>query len=186
MKKGGAAQKIVFAGPTGAGKTTAVAALSDIALAHVDDLGDEPGSMGLERHPRGTAEMEYGAVNLADGATIRLYATHGRVRGDALGDIAAEGVIGLVLLIDNARPDPLGDMRSFLAGFREFISRTGVAIGITRSDVRPYPTMDDYYRELEALGMSSAPIFEVDARARKDVSLLVEALLCWVAPPAGH
>jgi len=60
-----------------------------------------------------------------------------------------------------------------------------VVIGVTRTDIRAQPAIEDYYRELAPLGLASIPVFEVDARKRKDVSLLVEALLCSLDPLAA-
>ncbi len=58
-------------------------------------------------------------------------------------------------------------------------------IGITMTDLVAAPGIEDYHRELRSLGLKSVPVFEVDARKRKDVSLLVEALLCSLDPMSG-
>jgi signal recognition particle receptor subunit beta len=179
MRKSQANYKIIFAGPVGAGKTTAVASLSDIAPVRTDRVATD---MASERKPETTVAMDYGLMNLADGVSIHLYGTPGQERFDFMWDILVEGGIGLVLLIDNTRPDPFQDLRFFLNAFKSFISRTGVVIGVTRTDIRSSPTLDDYYRELEQMKIPLPPTFEVDARERKDVSLLVEALLCSLDP----
>lgn len=167
--------KIIFLGPVGAGKTSAVTVLSDIAPTRMDHVVAEGRKTG---QPETTLAMDHGLVHLGEAGTIHLYGMQGQPAFDAMGDLVAHGIIGLVLLIDNTRPDPLADLRFFLEGCLRFVSPADVVIGITRADLRPYPMMDDYYRELEALGIASTPILEVDARSRKDVSLLVEVLLC--------
>jgi hypothetical protein len=48
-------------------------------------------------------------------------------------------------------------------------------------DARATPTIDDYARQLAELEVT-APIFEVDARQRGDVSVLIEALLLQIDP----
>ena len=48
-------------------------------------------------------------------------------------------------------------------------------------DVRRHPGLDDYRRALVRLGVT-APVFEVDARRRRDVALLVQALLLSIDP----
>lgn len=173
--------KIIFTGPVGAGKSTAVAALSDIAPVRTDRVATD---MASDRKPETTVAMDYGLVNLADGVAIHLYGTPGQERFDFMWDILVEGGIGLVLLVDNSRPDPFVDLRFFLNAFQKFIAQTSLVIGVTRTDVRAFPMLEDYYRELAVLNMSSTPVFEVDARARRDVSLLVEALLCSLDPTA--
>lgn len=174
--------KIIFLGPVGAGKTSAVTALSDIAPTRMDHVA----AADRGRQQSTILAMDYGLVHLGGVATIHLYGTQGEPAFDAMDDLVAQGIMGLVLLIDNTRPDPLGDLRFFLEGCLRFMSRADAVVGITRTDLRPYPMMEDYYRELETLGIASTPILEVDARSRKDVSLLVEALLCSVDPLAGY
>ena len=86
-----------------------------------------------------------------------------------------------MLLVNNTRPAPLDDLRFFLDAFEEFIAETRVAIGITQTDLRATPSLDEYYRALEPL-YPKVPLFTVDARSRSDVSVLLEALLCTLDP----
>lgn len=173
--------KIIFTGPVGAGKTTAVGALSDIPTVRTDCAATD---MTRERKAETTVAMDYGLVNLTDGVAIHLYGTPGQERFDFMWEILTEGSIGLVLLLDNCRPEPMQDLRFFVKAFRPFIDRTGLVIGVTRMDMRATPTIDSYYRELAPLGLRETPVFEVDARQRKDVSFLVQALLCSLDPLA--
>ena len=97
-------------------------------------------------------------------------------------DILTEGGIGLVLLLDNVRPDPINDLSFFIKAFRGFIEKTGVVLGITRTDLRNVPAIEDYQRELTNHGLGNTPVFEVDAREKRDIGLLVETLLCSLDP----
>ena len=83
--------------------------------------------------------------------------------------------------LNSARPDPFHDLQFFLKAFEPFIDKTAVAIGITRTDEAPRPTVADYHMQLQN-SSSRFPIFEVDARQRSDVSLLIEALLYSLDP----
>ena len=85
------------------------------------------------------------------------------------------------MLLNNARPDPFHDLQFFLKSFEPFIDKTTVAIGITRTDEAARPTVADYHMQLRDEA-SKFPIFEVDARRRSDVSLLIEALLYSLDP----
>jgi signal recognition particle receptor subunit beta len=91
-------------------------------------------------------------------------------------EILTEGGIGLILLVSNARPDPFADMHFFLNAFKSFIERTKVVIGITQMDLSPQPTLKDYHLQLKNNDLR-IPLFEVDARKKDDISLLVETLL---------
>lgn len=173
--------KIIFTGPVGAGKTTAIGVLSDIETVRTESTATD---MTRERKPETTVAMDYGRVNLPDGTSIHLYGTPGQERFDFMWDILTEGGIGLVLLLDNMRVDPINDLHFFVKAFRGFIDKTGVVVGITRMDLRNVPAIEDYQRELVSYGLGSTPIFEVDARQRRDVGLLVETLLCTLDPMA--
>jgi signal recognition particle receptor subunit beta len=176
------AYKIIFTGPVGAGKTTAVGTLSDITPVKTDCISTD---MTRDRKAETTVAMDYGRVDLSDGVAVHLYGTPGQERFDFMWEILVGGGIGLVLLIDNTRDDPFVDLRFFINAFGKFIAETGLVIGITMTDLSATPGIEDYHRELDSLGLKSVPVFEVDTRKRKDVSLLVEALLCSLDPLSG-
>lgn len=173
--------KIIFGGPVGAGKTTAITAASDIPTVCTDAVASDEGA---NIKPLTTVAMDYGAMKLADGNTIHLYGTPGQARFDFMWDILTEGGIALILLIDNSRGDPMEELRFYLGAFNDFIRRTAVAVGVTHSDLRPRPTLADYHAELKLAGYSGIPVFTVDARNRRDVCLLIEAVLSVIDPLA--
>ena len=170
--------KIIFTGPVGAGKTTAIHSISDTPPIKTDAAASD---MTKSRKAATTVAMDYGVMNLDDGEKIHLYGTPGQERFDFMWDILTMGGLGLVILLDNTRADPFQDMRFFLDSFADFISETGVAIGVTQMDLSTKPTIDDYHKQLHALDMKPA-VFAVDAREKNDVSLLVQALLFSIDP----
>jgi signal recognition particle receptor subunit beta len=170
--------KIIFTGPVGAGKTTAIASISDEPPIKTDALATD---MTKERKAATTVAMDYGVMNLSGGEKIHLYGTPGQERFDFMWDILVNGGIGLILLLDNTRVDPFKDMKFFLESFKGFIGETNVAIGVTQMDLSDKPTIDDYHTQLRELGINN-PIFSVDARVRNDVSLLVQSLLYSLDP----
>lgn len=170
--------KIIFTGPVGAGKTTAIQAISDTPPVKTDAAASD---MTKSRKPATTVAMDYGIMNLDDGEKIHLYGTPGQERFDFMWDILTVGGIGLILLLDNTRADPFQDMKFFLDSFGNFISDTSVAIGVTQMDLSSKPTIADYHIQLEGFGLNPA-VFEVDARVKHDVSLLVQSLLFSLNP----
>jgi signal recognition particle receptor subunit beta len=170
--------KIIFTGPVGAGKTTAIASLSDEPPIATDELATD---MTRKKKGSTTVAMDYGVMHLAGGDKIHLYGTPGQERFDFMWDILSQGGIGLVLLLDNTRPDPFQDMRFFLDSFRDFINETRLVIGVTQMDLSLRPTLEDYHKHLAGTGLNP-PVFEVDARVRRDVVLLVQALLYSLDP----
>jgi uncharacterized protein len=171
--------KIIFTGPVGAGKTTAITAISDVPPVVTDEAASD---MTMDRKERTTVAMDYGIMRLGEKERIHLYGTPGQERFDFMWDILTHGGLGLVLLIDNSRMEPFRDLHFFLEAFKDFIQRTAVAIGITRMDEKTSPAIDDYHREISDLGWPPLPVLEVDAREKKDVSLLVQSLLYTLDP----
>ncbi|MDD5411555.1 MAG: ATP/GTP-binding protein [Methylobacter sp.] len=170
--------KIIFTGPVGAGKTTAIEAISDIPPIKTDASASD---MTKSKKSSTTVAMDYGIMNLAGGEKIHLYGTPGQERFDFMWDILITGGIGLILLLDNTRADPFQDMKFFLDSFQKFIAETNVAIGVTQMDLSNKPTINDYHIQLQGMGIKP-PVFSVDARVKNDVSLLVQSLLYSLDP----
>lgn len=170
--------KIIFTGPVGAGKTTAISSISDVPMVTTDEVASD---MTKQRKSETTVAMDYGIMNLSGGEKIHLYGTPGQERFDFMWDILTTGGIGLVLLLDNTRTDPFKDMKFFLNSFDEFIQKTGVAIGVTQMDISTRPTIEEYHEQLQKSGVKM-PVFSVDAREKDDVSTLVQALMFALDP----
>ena len=170
--------KIIFTGPVGAGKTTAIESISDIPPIKTDASASD---MTKTKKASTTVAMDYGIMNLAGGEKIHLYGTPGQERFDFMWDILITGGIGLILLLDNTRADPFQDMKFFLDSFQKFIAETNVAIGVTQMDLSNKPTINDYHIQLQGMGIKP-PVFSVDARVKNDVSLLVQSLLYSLDP----
>src|SRR5512139_2881292 len=112
--------KLIFAGPVGVGKTTAIAAISDIPPVSTDVAA--------------TVAMDYGFFTLDDGQYIHLYGTPGQERFDFMWEILTEGGLGLILMVDATRSDPIADMTFYLDRFAKFINVTGAVIGLNRNN----------------------------------------------------
>lgn len=173
-----AEQKIIFTGPVGVGKTTAINAISDIPTVGTEARATDETAMLKHKT---TVAMDYGMLSLGDGQKVHLYGTPGQDRFDFMWEILTQKGIGLVLLLDNRRDDPLEDMRFYLESFRDFISDRTVVIGVTGMDIKNRPGLHSYHNRLAAMGMKP-PLFEVDPRQRADVKVLLLALLAMLDP----
>lgn len=172
------AYKIIFAGPVGAGKTTSIAAISDIEPFTTEEFAtDEVGSI----KDKTTVAMDYGLLELENGEHIHLYGVPGQARFDFMWEIIVEGGIGLILLLNSENEKPLQDMAYYLDRFQQFIDRTALAVGVTRMQPGKGPSLDDYAAVLAQRGIK-APIFEVDGRKPEDVITLVQSLLYTLDP----
>lgn len=172
------AYKLIFAGPVGAGKSTAIAAISDIEPFTTEETATDETK---QRKELTTVAMDYGMLKLESGERIHLYGTPGQTRFDFMWDILTEGGLGMVLLIDNAKADPFTDMQFYLDAFKPFVERGAVAIGVTRTDLSPRPGIADYHRVLGDQNIN-VPVFSVDGREHNDIIMLVQALMFSLDP----
>lgn len=164
--------KILFTGSMGAGKTTAIRAISEVPPV-VTDVHNTDRSTDKART---TVGLDYGLLTLESGDRIRLFGTPGQARFDFLWHILVKNALGMIILTDNTRPDPIGDLRVYLDGFAEPLKRIPCAIGVGRLDTHPQPSLDDYADALAQRGQIF-PVIGVDVRRRADVILLVDTLL---------
>jgi len=173
--------KIIFTGPVGSGKTTAISAISDIPVLKTDENAQD---MTKNRKQTTTVAMDYGLLNLDKGERIHLYGTPGQERFEFMWDILTNGGLGLILLLDNSRPTPFKDMQFFLNAFREFINDNKIVIGVTHMEHNTTPSIKTYNQELQKCGIN-APILEIDARDKRDIKTLIKALLYSLDPWLG-
>ena len=165
--------KIIITGTMGAGKTTAIAAISDIPMVTTEAANSDQAAAAKAST---TVALDYGEVQLDGGDRVRLYGTPGQQRFSFMWDILANGALGLLLLIDNAAHTPVEDLGRFLDAFPELTAKSAVVVGITHIDLGTGPTLDAYHAVLIARSLT-LPVFSIDARNRDDVLMLVEALL---------
>jgi signal recognition particle receptor subunit beta len=85
------------------------------------------------------------------------------------------GALGVVVLIDNSRPDPLADLHEYLDAFRDTVASSRAVIGIGRTETHPDPRPEAYYELADRHGVC-VPILSVDVRQREDVLLLLNVL----------
>ncbi|MDQ3059595.1 MAG: ATP/GTP-binding protein [Pseudomonadota bacterium] len=173
--------KIVFAGPVGAGKTTAIQALSDIKVVSTEaNASDEVRNIKKTT----TVAMDYGLMKLGNGDQVRLYGAPGQKRFDFMWDILTENALGLVVMINAAAPDPVADLRVYLDAFRALIDRTAAIVGVSHTDKSTVPVRHLLIEEMHRQGIPAC-VMEADARSRTDVAMLVKTLLFSIDPFAG-
>ena len=167
--------KILFTGSVGAGKTTAIGQISDVPPL-VTDVRNTDRSV---HKPLTTVGLDYGEFALDTGDRVRLFGTPGQSRFDFMWQILARNALGLVILVDNSRPDPLADLHTYLDGFAGVLAGVPCTIGVGRLDSHPQPDLDHY---AEALAGRDAlyPVLDVDVRRREDVLLLIDTLLAQI------
>ncbi len=164
--------KLIFTGTMGAGKTTAISAISEIPPVRTDVATSEAQHASKTTT---TAAFDYGEVSLPQGDVLRLYGTPGQSRFNFMWKILSDGALGVIVLVDNSRPDPLQDMRDYVGAFRDVVGQSRAVVGIGRLDSHPAPDIDAYYEAIAELGLD-APIMSVDVRRRDDVLMMLDVL----------
>jgi hypothetical protein len=165
--------KIVFTGPMGAGKTTAIAAISDEVPVSTDVFNNDHASFDKAST---TAGLDYGRITIDSDASVRLYGTPGQVRFKFMWDILAHSAAGIILLIDAQQADALVQLDYFVDAFGAG-RKVPLVIGVGRTGQPGALALEVFATRLENHGLT-LPIFGVDVRERRDVLLLVDTLLC--------
>ena len=164
--------KLVFTGTTGAGKTTAITAISEMPPINTDV---ENSDVSLHKSST-TVGFDYGQISLANGDRVRLFGTPGQTRFDFMWKILVKDAFGLVILIDNSRPDPLADLDIYLDGFSAELQHIPCVIGVGRMETCSSPSLDDFSAKLAHYGLI-VPVFPIDVRDLNDVTMLVDVLM---------
>lgn len=164
--------KIIFTGTMGSGKTTAISSVSAVRMVKTEAVNTD---QGLFAKATTTVGMDYGEVILEDGSVLRLYGTPGQRRFEFMWRILMRGAIGLVVLVDNSRPDPVSDMAIYLDNFPSLVNAGAVVVAVGRTETHPLPHLDFYSDYLAARGLS-VPVFTADVRRGEDVLMLLDML----------
>lgn len=164
--------KILFSGTAGAGKTTAIAAISETPTLSTDVANNDTTLAKATT----TVGLDFGSITLDSGDRIRLFGTPGQARFDFMWSILAKDALGLVLLIDNSRSDPLADLDVYLEGFRAELEHMPCVIGVGRLQTHPEPGIDAFADRLHARGLV-VPVVPADVRQREEVLMLIDILV---------
>jgi signal recognition particle receptor subunit beta len=168
--------KILFTGHMGAGKTTAIATISDTAPVKTEALNTTP---DVAAKLMTTVGLDYGEILLDNGDRVRLYGTPGQSRFAALWTILARGALGAIILLNHSRPDACKQLDSFISAFRGLIKEAGAVVGVTHVDLAPERSFEPYFEVLEAHSVV-IPVIPLDPRKREDVLAAIDALFSLV------
>jgi signal recognition particle receptor subunit beta len=164
--------KIIITGPVGAGKTTAIAAVSEVAPI-VTDVANNDSASDKEMT---TVGFDYGQLTLDSGDQVRLFGTPGQERFKFMWSTLAKGALGVIILADNSSRDPLSDLSVYLDGFSEQLKTFPCVVGVGRTEQHEQPDLQAYADKLEQHGYLF-PVLPVDVRREADVVLLIDSLL---------
>ena len=157
--------KIVFTGPMGAGKTTAIRSISDAPPVSTEVLNTDRSTCSKEST---TVALDYGQLLLDDGTSVRLYGTPGQERFSFMWEILCNGSLGVILLIDGSSTTALTDLHHYADVFRNINPDRPFVIGVSRMSAQNGVELDHYAHALAAKKIV-APLFGVDVRNRDEI-----------------
>jgi len=164
--------KLVIVGSVGSGKTTALTALSETPPI-LTEANPSDGVAG--RKPTTTVAMEYGEIAVFPGAKLQIYGTPGQKRFDFMGEILSGGAWGVLVLIDNTGPNPLGELKYYLEIYADRLSVPNVAVGISHYDAQQGPPIEVYEQFLYDHDYPF-PVGVVDTRDIHSLAVLVAVM----------
>ncbi|HIQ06824.1 MAG TPA: hypothetical protein EYH35_00005 [Thiotrichaceae bacterium] len=165
--------KIIITGPVGAGKTTAINALTDNTAVKTDAaVSDKTTSL---RKNTTTVALDYGVVIIEDDIA-HVYGTPGQERFHFMWEIISQGAHGLVILIDNSRNYPLRDVKYYAKEFSALINNVPLILAVTRYDECNQPSLGDYQNWANEEGLD-ALVVKTDPRERNQVERIVAELI---------
>jgi signal recognition particle receptor subunit beta len=165
--------KLVFAGPVGAGKTTAIRSIAD----------DEPistevpmtdGALGDKTTT--TVALDFSTVILDDGTRLLVYGLPGQDHFSFMRPIVIQGAVGVIVLLDARDLAIANHCENWLRAVRAIEPAMPIGIGITQSDLYPHFSLGDVRAAIRRCG-SPVPVFTVDVRSREQTSHLIRAML---------
>lgn len=167
--------KLAFVGNMGAGKTTAIRAISDREPVSTE-MPISRGGEGGKTHT--TVAMDYSTIELDDGELLHVYGVPGQRDLDFMWPLVCEGAVGIVVLVAADDADMVGQADALLREFARIAPAASFAVGVTRAD------LSDDFALLEfrdALGRRGhrLPMARLDARDAAQVETLIRMLLSY-------
>jgi len=169
--------KIVFIGPVGAGKTSAIQTVSEIAPVNTEAKVSEESITNKETT---TVAIDYGRVTTLAGEKVHMYGAPGQIRFEFMWDMLQQDIAkdcsAVVVMIDNTAETPKADLLYYLEAFKQLVSSSKLLVVTTQTDQSVHPTPDEYQNVLTAAGVEGS-IIAADARNKADVKNFIGSLV---------
>ncbi len=164
------AHQVVFVGPFGVGKTTALRTVSDIPVLDTDVASAEVGRQEIEQgKTTTTTALDYGEWRFADGARVALIGVPGQERFDAMWDTLLPRSTAIVLWLYGDRDPQMREGAKWLDALKQRKAISRLAVAITRIPDEAAEERLGPYRDLVCRYHRLAPVMSADPRRPADV-----------------
>lgn len=166
--------KLLFGGPVGSGKTTAIASISDSKPVSTEaPLSGGP----MREKTQTTVALDYSTLTL-DEHRVHLYGLPGQERLSFMRDILVPGALGVVVLLDASSDTIYEDADHWLQSLTDLDDKLRFVVGVTKTDLEDASAFSlNRLRGIIRQFVPSAPLLSVDARSDRDVLQLLRILL---------
>ncbi|WP_066091656.1 GTP-binding protein [Xanthomonas massiliensis] len=175
MNTASATYKIALIGEPGAGKTTCIAAVSDIAPVVTDVACTDELAQIKETT---TVAMDYGEMALGNGERLLLYGLPGQTRFRFMLDAVRNGLVGLVVLVDARAPDPMKGLAETVDAYADALQALPCVVVVNKPEGDEQALLARVQTALRQRQLV-APIIAADVRNKDEMALIFELIfLC--------
>lgn len=178
---------VVFVGPQGVGKTTAVRAISRIPVLNTDEIGTR--DMDMQRNPgkrTTTVGFDYGEWRFPNDVRVSLIGVPGQERFGAMWDALLPQSSAIVIWLYGDRARARKDCRFWLEALSRRRTLGRLAVAVTRLPRNVPGTELDRLRDLILSYHPLAPLITADPRAPASVIRAVMVALSAPCCPIEH
>lgn len=158
---------LLLVGSPGSGKTTAVAAVSDIPI-RATEVAATDAVLALKSQT--TIALDYGECDFGL-LRARLYGTPGQLRFAHMIRQVLATANGILVLVDATRPDPYDDVRHYLEALGDAAKTRPLMVAYTHTDRAEVPR--DLRPRLQELLGRSFPALTCDPRDKSSVRRVI-------------
>ena len=165
--------RLLITGSPGSGKSSAIRSLSDI-IPKVSNIYEN--SPHLAPNGLDAVMLDYGELFIDEDRKLEIYATPGQRRFQFMWRTLSRQAMGLIIMIDNRRPNPISDMHIYLDNFSDIIDPRSIVVGVNFYNVPGGPRLEEYVTSFKGKTWL-APVIAIDPRNKHESLYLLSTLL---------
>lgn len=171
--------RLIITGSPRSGKSSILSNMSDSDPLYSNVFQNAP---HLAKNGQGEDKsimLDYGEIILDSDRKLEIYATPGQVKFQFMWKVLSKKAVGLIIMIDNRRPNPVGDMHMYLENFEGLIDPRAIVVGLNHCDAGG-ATPEEFEESLAEKGYV-LPIVSVDPRQRDEAIYLLATMLASIS-----